>query len=346
MYFVQGHTLIIAEAGVNHNGSLEQARKLVDAAAAAGADYVKFQTFKADKMIAASAKKAAYQIENTGQDDTAESQLEMVRKLELTEAHHQELQAYCSQQGIGFLSTAFDTESLALLEKLELPLYKIPSGEITNFPLLQAFAQTGRPLVLSTGMAKLGEIEAALEVLTLNGADPELLTVLHCSTQYPTPVDQVNLRAMHTIGEAFGVSVGYSDHTLGTTIPIAAVAMGATMIEKHFTLDRNLPGPDHKASLEPAELAAMVTAIRDVERARGDGIKRPMPCEMDNLAVARKSIHLARALPKDHRLSPEDLLMKRPGDGISPAQLSTVVGMRLQKALPQDYQLNWNDLCG
>ena len=266
------HTFIIAEAGVNHNGSLDMAIEMVDVAAAAGADAVKFQTFNAEKVIAVNAPKAVYQMETTGSD---ESQLEMVKKLELDEAAHKTLLNHCQEKGIQFLSTPFDLESIDLLDRLGLNILKIPSGEITNLPYLRKLGALSKQLILSTGMADLGEIEDALGVLTDSGTPLENITVLHCNTEYPTPFEDVNLRAMQTIAHAFGVAIGYSDHSLGIEVAVAAVALGAAVLEKHFTLDRNLPGPDHKASLEPDELKAMVRAIRNIEKALGDGTKRP-----------------------------------------------------------------------
>ena len=281
------HTFIIAEAGVNHNGSLDMAIEMVGVAAAAGADAVKFQTFKAEKVIAVNAPKAGYQMETTGSD---ESQLEMVKKLELDEPAHKTLLNHCQEKGIQFLSTPFDLESIDLLDRLGLNIFKIPSGEITNLPYLRKLGALSKQLILSTGMADLGEIEDALGVLTDSGTPLENIIVLHCNTEYPTPFEDVNLRAMQTIGHAFGVTTGYSDHTPGIEVAIAAVALGAVVIEKHFTLDRNLPGPDQKASLEPDELQAMVLAIRNIEKALGSGIKRPNPSEAKNKTIARKSL--------------------------------------------------------
>jgi N-acetylneuraminate synthase len=316
-------TLIIAEAGVNHNGDIALAKKLVASAAAAGADLVKFQSFITGKSISLHAPKAQYQI---GSTDPAESQFEMVRKLELSRADHYALVAECRQHGIGFFSTAFDAESFDMLIELGLDRVKIPSGEITNLPFLRHVAGCGKPVILSTGMATLGEIEAALDVLEQAGTPRGHVTVLHCNTEYPTPMSDVNLRAMCSLKEAFGVEVGYSDHTAGIEIPIAAVALGATMIEKHFTLDRNLPGPDHQASLEPHELKAMVDAIRNIERALGDGIKRPSPSELKNKPIARKSLVAARAIHAGERFSVDNITVKRPGTGISPMRWDEVIG--------------------
>jgi N,N'-diacetyllegionaminate synthase len=316
-------TLIIAEAGVNHNGDLALAKKLVASAAAAGANLVKFQSFITSKSITLNAPKAKYQKNNT---DSAESQFDMIRKLELTRKDHYELIEECKRHGIGFFSTAFDEVSFDMLIKLGMSLVKIPSGEITNLPLLRHIASSGKPIVLSTGMATLGEIEAAIEVLEQTGTPRANLTVLHCTTEYPTPMTEVNLRAMRSIHTAFGVAVGYSDHTQGIEVPIAAVAMGATVIEKHFTLDRNMPGPDHQASLEPTELKAMVTAIRNIEIALGDGIKRLTPSEARNKPIARKSIVAATTIHNGEIFTETNLTVKRPGTGISPMRWDEVIG--------------------
>jgi N-acetylneuraminate synthase len=316
-------TLIIAEAGVNHNGDIEIAKQLVASAAAAGADLVKFQTFVTGKIIALHAPKAQYQ---KGATDPGESQYDMVRKLELSRADHEVLIEECRRHGIGFFSTAFDTESFDLLVELGLDCVKIPSGEITNLPLLRYITRLGLPVILSTGMANLGEIEAALDVIEQAGTPRSLVTILHCTTEYPAPMGDVNLRAMASLKAAFGGNIGYSDHTVGIEIPIAAVALGATVIEKHFTLDRNLPGPDHQASLEPHELKAMVDAIRNVERALGDGIKRPSPSELKNKAVARKSLVASRAIRAGEFFSPDNITTKRPGTGISPMRWDQVIG--------------------
>ena len=298
-------TLIIAEAGVNHNGDLALARQLIDVAAEAGADLVKFQTFSADRLVTAHAKKADYQTQTT---DAGESQHAMIRRLELTRDMHEALIAHCKSRGIQFFSTGFDPESIDLLAELGLDRFKIPSGEITNLPYLRHVGRYGKPVILSTGMATLGEIEAALEVLEQAGTPRDRITVLHCNTEYPTPMADVNLRAMLTIRDAFGVAVGYSDHTSGIEVAIAAVALGATVIEKHFTLDRNLPGPDHKASLEPDELKAMVAAIRNIEQALGDGIKRPSASEAKNKPIARKSLVAAQRHPRRRGLQRRSIL--------------------------------------
>lgn len=316
-------TLIIAEAGVNHNGSLETAKQLVDVAAEAGADLVKFQTFSADRLVTTYASKADYQNKTT---DTSHSQHDMIHKLELSRGIHEELSAYCRQCGIEFFSTGFDIQSIDLLVELRMKQFKIPSGEITNLPYLRHIGQFGKPIILSTGMATLGEIETALEVLEKSGTSRNQVVVLHCNTEYPTPMEDVNLRAMLLIGKAFGVSVGYSDHTLGIEVPIAAVAMGATVIEKHFTLDRNLPGPDHQASLEPDELKAMVLAIRNIEKALGNGIKSPSPSELKNKAITRKSLVAAIAIRAGESFTDTNMAVKRPGTGISPMRFDEVIG--------------------
>lgn len=316
-------TLIIAEAGVNHNGSLELAKQLVASAAAAGVDLVKFQSFLTSKIIARNAPKAQYQKETTG---TEESQYEMVQKLELARSAHEVLIEECRRHGIGFFSTAFDTDSFDMLVDLGLEQVKIPSGEITNLPLLRYMTRLGKPVILSTGMAGLGDIEAAIETIEQAGTPRERITVMHCTTEYPTPIADVNLRAMVNMKNAFGVQVGYSDHTPGIEVPIAAVALGATVIEKHFTLDRNLPGPDHQASLEPHELKAMVDGIRNIEKALGDGIKRPSASELKNKPIARKSIVASRDIKAGELFSPENLGTKRPGTGISPMRWDEVVG--------------------
>lgn len=318
------HTLIIAEAGVNHNGDLEMARALVRAAAAAGADIVKFQSFVTSKSIARDAPKAGYQVEATGGE---ESQFEMVRKLELSRADHEALVAECEMAGIRFWSTAFDDESLDMLIDLGIDRLKIPSGELTNLPFLRDIASRGLPVIMSTGMSTMEEIADALRVLEREGLPRNWITILHCNTEYPTPMGDVNLKAMRAIAEAFGTQVGYSDHTQGIEVPIAAVALGAEVIEKHFTLDRELPGPDHRASLEPEELAAMVRAIRNIEQAvAGDGNKVVSTSEAGNRAIARKSIVAARAIARGEVLGTDNLAVKRPGTGISPMRWDEVVG--------------------
>ena len=321
------HTLIIAEAGVNHNGSLDLAKKLVDKAADAGVDYVKFQTFKAEKLVAKSARKAEYQKANMKSGD--DSQLTMLKKLELSYDDHLELIKHCEKRGVRFFSTAFDDESIEFLDSLNLGLWKIPSGEITNFPYIRAIAQKKGKVIMSTGMCDNDDIAKAIEVLERFGKKRDEIVVLHCNTEYPTPMEDVNLLAMKDIAERFGVSVGYSDHTQGIEVPIAAVALGACVVEKHFTLDRNMEGPDHKASLEPEELQEMVKAIRNIEKAvSGDGKKRVTGSERKNIAVARKSIVAARAIKKGELLTEENLTMKRPGTGISPMLWEKVLGTK------------------
>ncbi len=324
---------IIAEAGVNHNGSLKMAMQMVDVAVAAGADAVKFQTFKAERVISSSAPKAGYQKETT---DADESQLEMVKRLELDEAAHIQLYQYCHDKDIQFLSTPFDLESIDLLNHLGMTIFKIPSGEITNLPYLRRIGKLGKPIILSTGMATLGEIEAAIDVLEQTGTLRTCITVLHCSTEYPTAMIDVNLRAMLSIREAFGVRVGYSDHTQGIEVAIAAVAMGATTIEKHFTLDCNLPGPDHKASLEPHELKAMVASIRNIEQALGDGIKRPSLSESENITIVRKSLVATHRIKAGEVFSPENITAKRPGTGISPMRWDEVMGKKAPRNFAVD----------
>jgi N-acetylneuraminate synthase len=336
-----GKTLIIAEAGVNHNGKMDLAFKLVDAAAAAGADYVKFQTFQASKLVSKQAKMAQYQIDNMQSES---SQWEMLKQLELSKDQHYALMEYCNQKGIQFLSTAFDMESLAFLHSLNFNHYKVPSGEITNKPYLQQMASFGKEVILSTGMSDKEEIANALKVLTTSGLPLEKVIVLHCNTEYPTPMKDVNLRALEDIHQTFGVRIGYSDHTLGIEVPIAAVAMGAVCIEKHFTLDRTMSGPDHKASLEPGELKEMVQAIRNIELALGHGIKIPSESESKNKIIARKSIHLCHELPAGSILSMKDLEMKRPGDGISPMEIEQVIGRTLKNPKQADEKLLWEDL--
>lgn len=329
------HTIIIAEAGVNHNGNINMAKQLIDVAAEAGADFVKFQTFKAEKLVSPTAEKAAYQIANIGDSDR--SQLDMLKKLELSEENHFELINYCLQKNIRFLSTPFDEESADFLFKLQIPLFKIPSGEITNKPFLQHIAAKGLPIILSTGMATISEIQNAMQALEESGLNRENVTILHCNTEYPTPMQDVNLLAMQHIKNTLGVAVGYSDHTLGIEVPIAAVALGATVIEKHFTLDRSLPGPDHAASLEPQELKAMVSAIRNIELAMsGSGIKEPTESEKKNIVVGRRSIVAATFIAKGEVFTPQNLTTKRPGNGISPMLWDEVIGKTARK----DFQPN------
>lgn len=324
---------IIAEAGVNHNGSLELAKKLIDVAAKAGADAVKFQTFKADKLVSKTAKKAEYQQQTT---DASESQYAMIKKLELDIAAHHELIAYCKTKNILFLSTPFDHESIELLNDLGMSIFKIPSGEITNLPYLRHIGSLGKKVIMSSGMADLGEIEDALDILAEAGTLKENITVLHATTEYPCPIDEVNLRAMQTIALAFGIKAGYSDHTNGIEIPIAAAAMGATVIEKHFTLDREMEGPDHKASLEPDELIAMVKAIRNIEKALGNGIKKPSFSEAKNMAVARKSIVAACPIREGESFTAANITIKRPGNGISPMRYDEIIGTNAKKDYEAD----------
>jgi N,N'-diacetyllegionaminate synthase len=326
-------TTIIAEAGVNHNGDIDLARKLVDVAAEAGADRVKFQTFTADKLVTIHAKKADYQNQFANADESHHS---MVRKLELTRDMHEVLIEHCKSREIQFFSTGFDQSSLDLLVKLGQDSFKIPSGEITNLPYLRHIGQYGKPVILSTGMSTLNEIEAALDILVRAGAPRERITVLHCNTEYPTPMTDVNLSAMLTIRDTFGVKVGYSDHTLGIEVSIAAVALGATVIEKHFTLDRNLPGPDHKASLEPEELKAMVNSIRNIDKAMGDGVKHPSSSEAKNKVIARKSVVAACAILKGEVFSETNLTVKRPGTGLSPMCWDEILGCKAQRGFEVD----------
>ncbi len=349
-------TYIIAEAGVNHNGSLDMAKQLVEVAAEAGADAVKFQTFKADALVSRSAPKAEYQTRTT---DLSESQHEMIRKLELDEHAHETLIKHCQVCGIAFLSTPFDLESVDLLAKrFDLPYIKIPSGDITNAPFLLKIAQTGKPVILSTGMSTLGEIEDALGVLAfgyLGNREPSIaafraaycscegqailqdkVTLLHCTTEYPAPLEDVNLKVMDTLRSSFGLPVGYSDHTEGITVPIAAVARGAVVIEKHFTIDRTLPGPDHKASLEPTELKQMVSAIRVVEQALGSGRKHPAPSELKNMSVARKSLVAACTIAVGEAFTSENLAVKRPGNGLSPMQYWELLNRKAGRNFSKD----------
>jgi N,N'-diacetyllegionaminate synthase len=333
--------LIIAEAGVNHNGDLELAKKMIDVAAEAGVDVVKFQTFQTEKLVSKNAQKAEYQAKNIGTEDT--SQFAMLKKLELDVETHKILINYCREKGILFNSTAFDLESVDMLLALGVTFFKIPSGEITNLPYLKKIGKLGMKVIISTGMADLGEIEDALDILIAAGTPREDIIVLHCSTEYPTPMADVNLKAMNTIGQALKVTIGYSDHTLGIEIPIAAAALGAKCIEKHFTLDRTMEGPDHLASLEPDELKAMVKAIRNIETALGNGVKKPSKTELKNKTAARKSIHLVKDIAAGTVLKEEDLIMKRPGDGISPFAFNEIIGRTTKKALEADAKLSWED---
>ena len=315
--------IIIAEAGVNHNGSIDRAKKMIDVAAEAGADFVKFQTFRTEALVTRTAEKAAYQKCSPAKE---ESQFNMLKKLELDRAAHEELIQYCEQKGTRFLSTAFDHDSIDLLAELNIPFYKIPSGEITNMPYLRHVGHMGKPVVMSTGMATLEEVHAALHILMKAGVEKDQIIVLHCNTEYPTPMADVNLKAMLTMRDELEVAVGYSDHTLGIEISVAAAAMGATLIEKHFTLDRTLPGPDHVASLEPEELKAMVKAVRNIEKAMGDGVKRPSLSERKNIPIARESIVAKKLIKKGELFTDENLITKRPGIGISPMEWDNIVG--------------------
>jgi N,N'-diacetyllegionaminate synthase len=315
--------MVIAEAGVNHNGDLGQAKKLIEVAAKSGADFVKFQTFSADRLVTKKVRKAQYQIQNS---QYSESQFEMLKSLELSETMHSELIEESRVQGIGFISTAFDIESANMLLSLGQNIFKIPSGEITNLPYLRHIGSFSKRVILSTGMSNLQEVKDALELLEAAGTSKSQVTVLHCTSAYPAPVIDVNLLAMRTMKEALNVEVGYSDHTLGIEVSIAAVALGATVIEKHFTLDRNLPGPDHKASLEPDELNLLVTQIRNIEKVLGDGVKRPMPSELENIDLIRKSIVAKCSIRKGEIFSELNLAAKRPGTGISPMDWDRIIG--------------------
>lgn len=323
-------TLIIAEAGVNHNGDINLAKKLIEVASEAGADFVKFQTFVAENCISKNAKKAEYQLQAT---DENQSQFDMVKKLELSKQDHEILIEHCKKFNIKFLSTAFDLESIDLLVKFDIEIFKIPSGELTNLPYLKKIASFNKNIILSTGMATLGEIEKALDILVQNGTQRDKIIILHCNTEYPTPFEDVNLRAMQTLKKAFCLPVGYSDHTLGITIPIAAVAMGACVIEKHFTLDKSMQGPDHQASLEPEELKAMIKSIRELEQAFGNGVKIPSKSEIKNKAIARKSLVAKKVIKKGECFSEENLTTKRPGDGICGMKYDKYLG----KIASRDY---------
>lgn len=335
-----GHPcFIIAEAGVNHNGDMILARRLIDEAAAAGADAVKFQTFTAEAVISPLAPKAAYQKVTTGAE---QSQLDMVRQFELPLSAFRDLADHAAAKGIMFLSTPFDHASVDMLDDIGVPAFKVPSGEVTNLPLMRRIGATGKPVILSSGMSTLGEVETAIDILRGSGC-PDIV-LLHCTSAYPAAPASVNLRAMDTMAAAFGLPTGYSDHTQGIAVPIAAAARGAVCVEKHFTLDKALPGPDHTASLDPAELAAMITGIRTVELALGDGIKRPQADELDTRAVARRSLFAAKALPAGHRLIESDLIALRPSGGISPMEIDTVVGKTVARALGRGAMLGWDDL--
>ena len=321
---------IIAEAGVNHNGSFALACKLVDAAKKAGADCIKFQTFKAKNLVSKNAEKADYQKKTTGDS----SQQEMLKKLELSYDEFLQLKEYCKEVGITFLSTPFDFESIDFLNSIDMEFWKVPSGEVTNLPYLVALAKTHKPVVMSTGMCEMKEIEEAVAVLKQYGTTE--ITLLHCNTEYPTPFEDVNLKAMQTMRDAFGLEVGYSDHTKGIEVPIAAVALGASAIEKHFTLDRNMEGPDHKASLEPHELAAMVSSIRNIEKALGSDNKAPSPSEKKNMAIARKSIVAAKDIKKGEVFTEDNITVKRPGSGVSPMKWFDVLGTTAKRDFEED----------
>ncbi len=328
-------TIIIAEAGVNHNGSMENAFRLVDAAADAGADYIKFQTFKANKIVSVSAKKADYQVQNTRK--SRETQLQMLKKLELSQEQHEKLIEYCNNKKLKFFSTAFDLDSLEFLHEKGLQLVKIPSGEITNLPYLRKAASLFDKVILSTGMSTIEEIKNAVDVFRSAGINKENITILHCNTEYPTPMNDVNLRAMLHIREVFGTKVGYSDHTLGTEVPIAAVALGASLIEKHFTLDNNMEGPDHKASIEPDELKYMVSAIRNIEKAvSGSGFKEVSQSELKNIEIARKSIVARVRISKGEIFTENNITTKRPGNGISPMKWDDIIGRIAIKNFDED----------
>tara|TARA_B100000963_G_scaffold357680_1_gene380462 strand:+ start:801 stop:1829 length:1029 start_codon:yes stop_codon:yes gene_type:complete len=335
--------LIIAEAGVNHNGDLQKAIQLIEVAANAGVDIVKFQTFKADKIVSKVAEKAKYQIENIESGDNC--QYNMLKSLELSEQDHTILIEECDKRGIQFLSTAFDVDGIDFLDDLGLSFFKSPSGEITNYHYLKRLAEKGKPVVLSTGMANMQEVKKAIDVVLKYGLTKKDITVLHCSTEYPTPMEEVNLKAMNTIGDELGVQVGYSDHTLGIEASIAAVALGAKVIEKHFTLDRSYPGPDHRASLEPDELKEMVIAIRNIEHAiSGDGKKEPSSSEQKNKEFVRKSIHLNRSMKVGEIIKEEDIIALRPGNGISPMEWRDVIGRKVNRAYSATEMLEWSSL--
>lgn len=336
--------IIIAEAGVNHNGDINIAKKLVDVASIAGADYVKFQSFIPNKVVTATAKKAVYQIANTQGLQEDDTQLSMIKALELSFNQQLELIEYCKQKNIKFSSTAFDMESLAFLHNQSLDFIKIPSGEITNLPYLERIGSFNLKVLLSTGMSNLTEIKEAIDVLVSAGTDKNNITVLQCNTQYPTPFEDANILAMKTIADNFQVKIGFSDHTAGIEASLAAVALGATVIEKHFTLDKSLPGPDHKASIEPHELSSLVNGIRNIEKALGSGIKAPTPSEIPNIEIARRSIHIATNIAPGTHLTAEHLIMKRPANGISPMEYHKVIGKKTKIELNLDDQLRWEDL--
>jgi N,N'-diacetyllegionaminate synthase len=330
---------VIAEAGVNHNGDIALAKRLLDAAVEAGANAVKFQSFHAESIASSEAPKAAYQVATTG---ASETQREMLQRLELTHAAHEELSRHASERGIIFCSTPFDIASVDLLEALDVPFFKVASGELTHVPLLRRIARTGRPVVVSTGMSELQEVESALGTLRAAGARD--IALLHCLSEYPAPSAEANLRAMATMRERFGTPVGYSDHTLGVEVAVASVALGASILEKHLTLDRSMPGPDHRASLEPREFSELVRQVRSVESALGDGVKRPGKSEMANRAIARRGVFAAVAIPKGTVLTADMLACKRPDDGIPASQFDSVVGRRVRLDLRAGEKLSWEQL--
>ena len=332
--------IIIAEAGVNHNGDISLAKKLIDIAVDAGADVVKFQSFKANRLVSEKARKAEYQINNIVEEKT---QYKMLNDLELSIEQAKLLNSYCKSKNITFCSTPFDNESLNELRELNMSFIKIPSGEITNYPFLEKISKIRKPIILSSGMSSLDEIKNAIKILTSDNLQKEDITVLHCNTEYPTPMSDVNLNAMNTISSELGVKVGYSDHTLGIEIPIAAVALGACVVEKHFTIKRTLEGPDHKASLEPSELKKMIKSIRNIEKAMGDGIKKPSDSEIKNIEIVRKSIHLLNDIKKGEIIKDSNLIMLRPGDGISPMLLNQIIGKKIKKDFFAGHKLNLND---
>ena len=326
-------TFIIAEAGVNHNGKIDLAYKLIDAAVEAGADAIKFQTFIPENVVSRFAKKAEYQQKTT---DASESQFEMIKKLALSYDDHKKILKYCENKKIKFLSSPFDLESIDFLNKLGLDIFKIPSGEIINLPYLRRVGSLNKKIIMSSGMANLGEVESALDILTNSGTKKENITILHCTTNYPCPYTEVNLKAMLTLKEAFKLPVGYSDHTLGIEVAVAAVSLGSTVIEKHFTLDKNMEGPDHKASLDPNGLKAIVKAIRNIEEAMGDGIKKPNKSEIEIMKVVRKSIVASKDIKKDEIFSDDNITVKRPGTGISPMRWDEVIGKKAIKDYKED----------
>lgn len=333
---IKQSTIIIAEAGVNHNGSIDTAKKMIDVAAEAGADYVKFQTFKAETLVTKTAEKAEYQKSVTDKSDT---HYNMLKKLELDKSAHFELINYCKQKNIRFLSTAFDIESIELLIELEIPIFKIPSGEITNLPYLAHIGKIKKPIIMSTGMSTFADVNSALDILLQAGLEKDQITLLHCNTDYPTPMEDVNLRAMITLGKKFGVNIGYSDHTLGIEVPIAAVAMGAKVIEKHFTLNKRFKGPDHRASLEPVEFKQMVTSIRNIDTAKGVRVKKITPSEKQNIFFARKSIVAKIPIKKGQKFSNKNLTVKRPGTGMSPMLWPKVINKIAKKNYIKDEQI-------